>query len=85
VDLQTPVDADVPPNRPEVDRLIRRGVSISKPDWVAHFKEQETPKGWRRSSHLRHARPLKLGKDARYAAEGRVIRMDEALGLVFER
>lgn len=81
---QAPVDLEAKPHRSDVDRLIRRGVSIAKPHWVAHFKEQEAPKGWRRSAHLRHARPLKLDREGRYTAGGQVIRMDERLGLVFE-
>jgi CRISPR-associated endonuclease/helicase Cas3 len=82
--LENPVDLETAPNRFEVERLIRRGVSIAKLDWVAHFKEQEVPKGWQRSAHLRHTRPLWLNTDREYAADGRRIRMDEALGLVFE-
>jgi CRISPR-associated endonuclease/helicase Cas3 len=82
--LENPVDLETAPNRFEVERLIRRGVSIAKLDWVAHFKEQEAPNGWQRSAHLRHTRPLWLNTDREYTADGRRIRMDEALGLVFE-
>jgi CRISPR-associated endonuclease/helicase Cas3 len=61
----------------------RRSMSLSRKRIVAKLLGMGVPEGWRRSTHLRHAFPLRLDVDGRWQ-EDPLVRLDGALGLVFD-
>ncbi len=61
-----------------------RALSISQKAAVAECQTQGVPDGWSRSPLLRHSYALRLDNEGRWQ-ESKKVRLDPALGLVFER
>ena len=87
-DGQTPVDLETKPSFEEAKLLLLHAVSLSNKTVfhaLATSVPEHFPNAWRESALLRHARVLKL-KDGRCSITGKfAIRLDETLGVIYER
>src|SRR5439155_11248887 len=72
---------DVAPNREQEKEILRRSVRVQSRWWVGHFQKEAIPEGWKESPVLRHHR-LAVFTEGDHAAEGRVIRLHDKLGLI---
>ena len=79
-DGSEPLDLKARPDRATTSRLLERSVRISLYHWYQYFVAQQPPPAWRDVPLLRSCR-LACFRDGELAAAGRVLRLDEELGL----
>ncbi len=78
------IDLAKQPSRDQVRALIERGMRLSTRGLVHHIYRQNGPLPWRKSSVLRHRRPV-VFNDRRAKIAGFELELDDELGLTIER
>jgi len=79
-DGNEPLNRDTKPDRRTTGRLLERSVRVNLRRWYKHFKDQQPPPAWRDVPLLRSC-VLAVFRDGELAANGRLLRLDEELGL----
>lgn len=85
-DGREPIDDEGRPSLEVTKRLLFNSVALSRYDWVKHFEsEVSSPSGWTRTALLRRMKPCVLDSGGILNAEAGTLRLDDTLGVVYER